>query len=77
MGLRQDIMAAMTSEEVENLYKSGLKYEYASPKTRRAWARSVSVRLKQLGLLESQPVAPVATKPQQVNRSKPKNAKNK
>lgn len=74
MGLRQDIMAAVTPEEVETLYKSGLKYEFVSSRTRRAWSSAVNRRLRELG---SQSHITTNTPQPQVNRSKLKNAKNK
>ena len=77
MGLRQDIMAAVTSEEVDKLYQQGLKYEFASLRTRRSWLSTVNRRLKELDPTSHPKVGTGALKPQQVNRSKPKNAKNK
>jgi|TARA_R100001530_G_scaffold112981_2_gene79987 hypothetical protein len=48
MGIKQEIMGAKTSKEMDELLKKGSGYKWASPRTRRSWESARARRRKEL-----------------------------
>jgi hypothetical protein len=49
MSLKDRIKEANSVEELEELIKEGVRYQFASPGIRRKWAREAQKRAQQIG----------------------------